>query len=162
MYTNPQNGQATAGTVAPTLSTYRRDLIALLGASPVITTAEYEVAACNIATCQSLATLQKWYRNCIREIARREEEVLTPAPVEYATASQKEELHRLCNSVHITRPEKTRVLRNINQFDHAAAKAEIDQLWATIASRSTSRDYPVKSRSLAVGPDGALSFSDAA
>jgi hypothetical protein len=68
----------------PTL--YRRELLDLLAASLVITTEEYETATARILACQSVATLHKWYRNCIREIARREELEPETALITYATA----------------------------------------------------------------------------
>jgi hypothetical protein len=107
---NVMTGQVAASTATPTA--YRRELLDLLAASLVITDEEYETATSRILTCQNLATLQRWYRNCIREIARREEEVPTAEAVEYATAEQKEEIVKLANSVYILRAEKTRAVLN--------------------------------------------------
>lgn len=118
------------------LSAYRRSLIELLGAAKVITLAEYEVAAHNIITCQALATLQKWYRNCIREIARREEAAPVPALVVYATVDQTQEIQRLLNHVSISRREKTQVLHTLPQLEHTQAVATIGSLWAKIIGRA--------------------------
>lgn len=145
------------------LSAHRRAIMDLLVGSPVITTAEYDAAMNRTLDCQDVATLQKWYRNTVREIARREEgePVAAPvaAPVEYATGSQKEEIVRLCNTVQITRSEKTRVLLTINRLDYADAKKCIGDLWAKILSRSGS-ELPADGWS--VGATGALSYSSAA
>ncbi len=127
------NGQAAAATAAPT--TYRRELLDLLAASPVIMTEEYETATRHILVCQSLSTLQKWYRNCIREIARREEEVLAAQAVAYATAEQKEEIVKLANSVYILRAEKTKAVLGLLRYDYAQAVAVIGYLWAKILHR---------------------------
>lgn len=121
---------------AAQFSAHRRSLIELLGAAKMITTAEYEVAAQNILTCQSLATLQKWYRNCVREITRREEALPVPTPVVYVTADQTQEIQRLLNHVSITRREKTRVLRTLPQLDSTQAVATIGELWAKIISHA--------------------------
>ncbi len=117
-------------------SAHRRSLIELLGAAKMITTAEYEVAAQNVLACQSLATLQKWYRNCVREIARREEALPVPTPVVYVTADQTQEIQRLLNHVSITRREKTQVLRTLPELDSTQAVATIGELWAKIISRA--------------------------
>ncbi len=118
---------------APT--SYRRELLDLLAASAVITSEEYDTATARILACQSVATLQKWYRNCIREIARREEEVPTAEAVVYATAAQKEEVIKLANSVYILRAEKTKALLSLLQYDYAQAVALIGELWAKILHR---------------------------
>ena len=159
---NVMTGQAAATTAAPT--NYCRALIALLGeALTTITTAEYERAMQNIVACQDVATLQKWYRNCIREIARREELEPETAPIAYATVTQKQEIQKLANNVKITRPEKTRALLNINRLDYDGAKQEIGQLWAKIVSRTTGYPAPpADGWSLGVGADGVLSYSAAA
>lgn len=121
---------------AAQFSAHRRSLIELLGAAKMITTAEYEVAAQNIIACQSLATLQKWYRNCVREITRREAAQATPAPVVYATADQRQEITRLLNHVSITYREKTRVLLTLPKLDSVQAMATIGGLWAKIIGRA--------------------------
>lgn len=133
------NGQAAASTAAPTA--YRRSLMDLLAASPVITDAEYDRAVINILACQDVATLQRWYRNTIREIARREEAEPVAAPVVYATAEQKEEVIRLCNRHEISRAEKTKVLARLNQFTEAEATAVIGNLWAKVLARSGANHY---------------------
>ena len=60
----------------------------------------------------------------------------TPAaPVQYATASQKEEIIRLLNHPVITRPEKTKMLLNINRLDEERATAAIAKLRSAIDER---------------------------
>jgi hypothetical protein len=132
------NGQVAASTATPTaqLSTYRHALIQLLGeATTVITIEEYEAATQNIYACQSLATLQKWYRNCVRLIADREEAQPVAELIDYATASQKEEVIKLANSVWIQRAEKVRAVLNINTLTYPLAKALIADLWGKILHR---------------------------
>jgi hypothetical protein len=146
---NVMTGQVAAVTATPSL--YRRELLDLLAASPVITTEEYETATARILACQNLATLQKWYRNCIREIARREELEPETAPITYATAEQKQEVIRLANSQYITRAEKCQALLRFNQCDYAQAVSLIGNLWAKMLHRQ---------ERAAEGVD--TSFSDAA
>jgi hypothetical protein len=129
-------GQNAALTAPAQLSAHRRSIMNMLVGCPFITTAEYDTAMQRTLACQSLAILQKWYRNCIREIARREEASSVPAPVVYATANQREEIQRLLNHVSITRREKTRVLLTLNQLDSTQAVATIGSLWAKIISRA--------------------------
>jgi len=57
------------------------------------------------------------------------------APVQYATASQKEEIIRLLNHPVITRQEKTKMLLNINRLDEERATAAISKLRAAIDER---------------------------
>jgi len=57
------------------------------------------------------------------------------APVQYATASQKEEIIRLLNHPVITRPEKTKMLLNINRLDEERATAAIAKLRSAIDER---------------------------
>ena len=57
------------------------------------------------------------------------------APVQYATASQKEEIIRLLNHPVITRPEKTKMLLNINRLDEERATAAIAKLRTAIGER---------------------------
>jgi len=142
MYTNPQSGQVAAGTAAAQLSAHRRSIMDMLVGHPLITTAEYDTAMQRTLDCQDLATLQKWYRNTVREIARREEQEPVSAPVTYATASQKEEIIRLCNTVQISRAEKTRALLTLDRLDHAAAVALIGELWAKVLSRAGGEPLP--------------------
>lgn len=137
-----KNVSQAASTAAPTQTAYRRELMDLLAAAPVITTEEYERGVQNILACQDVATLQKWYRNCIREIARREEAEPVAAPVEYATAAQKQEITRLCNTHEITRAEKTKVLVDINRLNYAQAQATIGDLWAKVLGRAGASGYP--------------------
>ena len=56
-------------------------------------------------------------------------------PVQYATASQKEEIIRLLNHPVITRPEKTKMLLNINRLDEERAVQAIAKLRKAIDDR---------------------------
>ena len=58
-----------------------------------------------------------------------------PAPVQYALASQKEEIIRLLNAPVITREEKNKMLLNINRLDVERATAAIAKLNDAIAQR---------------------------
>jgi hypothetical protein len=57
------------------------------------------------------------------------------APVQYATAAQKEEIIRLLNHPVITRPEKTKMLLNINRLDEERAVQAIAKLRNAIDDR---------------------------
>ena len=57
------------------------------------------------------------------------------APVRYAMASQKEEIIRLLNHPVITRPEKTKMLLNINHLDEERALQSIAKLRKAIDDR---------------------------
>ena len=57
------------------------------------------------------------------------------APVQYATAAQKEEIIRLLNHPVITRPEKTKMLLNINRLDEERATQAIAKLRKAIEDR---------------------------
>ena len=57
-----------------------------------------------------------------------------PAPT-YASASQKEEIIRLLNHPVITRPEKTKMLLNINRLDEERAMQAIAKLRKAIDDR---------------------------
>lgn len=57
------------------------------------------------------------------------------APVQYATAAQKEEIIRLLNHPVITRPEKTKMLLNINRLDEERAVQAIAKLRKAIDDR---------------------------
>ena len=57
------------------------------------------------------------------------------APVQYAKASQKEEIIRLLNHPVITRPEKTKMLLNINRLDEERAIQAIAKLRKAIDDR---------------------------
>jgi hypothetical protein len=150
MYTNPKSGQVIAGTAAAQLSAYRRTLIELLGEAKVITLEEYELATSRILATQSLATLQKWYRNCIREIARREEAAAMAPPVEYATAEQQQEVQCLANSVYITRGEKTQALLKAPRLDQVGIIGLTGELWAKILARTGQCPGPEVDLSLAL------------
>jgi hypothetical protein len=56
-------------------------------------------------------------------------------PVQYATASQKEEIIRLLNHPVITRQEKTKMLLNINRLDEERATQAIAKLRKAIEDR---------------------------
>ncbi len=60
------------------------------------------------------------------------------APIHYATASQKEEIIRLLNHPLITRPEKTKMLLNINRLDEERAVQAIAKLRKAIDEREGS------------------------
>lgn len=74
-------------------------------------------------------------------VAKKKELLANPeavaAPVEYATAKQKEEIIRLLNNVVITRQEKTKMLLNINKLDKTRADQSIIKLKATIEERES-------------------------
>ena len=55
--------------------------------------------------------------------------------MQYATASQKEEIIRLLNHPVITRPEKTKMLLNINRLDEERAIQSIAKLRKAIDDR---------------------------
>lgn len=57
------------------------------------------------------------------------------APVQYATAAHKEEIIRLLNHPVITRPEKTKMLLNINRLDEERATQAIAKLRKAIDDR---------------------------
>lgn len=126
------NGQAgRSNGQAPTA--YRRNLMDLLAAAPV--DEEYDTATARILACQDVATLQKWYRNCIREIARREELEPETAPIDYATTAQKEEVIKLANNLYILRKEKTAAHLRLPRLNYSEARALIGELWAKILHR---------------------------
>jgi hypothetical protein len=139
---NVMTGHAAAGTAAAQLSAYRRSIMDMLVGCPLILTAEYDTAMQRTLACQDVATLQKWYRNTVREIARREELEPVAAPIQYATVAQQEELLKLTNRVEITRAEKTWALRNLLQLTTAQATAEIGNLWAKIIDRAGASPLP--------------------
>jgi hypothetical protein len=116
------------------LTALRTAIEGLLAMSEYVTDLEYQTAAQRVAACQSVAVLQKWYRNCVREIARREEEQL--APVVCAAAAQHHEIVTLLNHVTITRQEKIEALLNIQQLDGAQAVALIGNLYQRILDRT--------------------------
>ena len=60
-----------------------------------------------------------------------------PAPIQYATAAQKEKIIRLLNHSLITRPEKTKMLMNINRLDESRAAQAISKLESAISERDT-------------------------
>jgi hypothetical protein len=62
-------------------------------------------------------------------------EVAAALPVQYATASQKEEIIRLLNHPLITRQEKTKMLLNISRLDEERATQAIAKLRKAIEDR---------------------------
>ncbi|MDO7846457.1 hypothetical protein Q5H92_08820 [Hymenobacter sp. M29] len=56
-------------------------------------------------------------------------------PVQYATAAQKEQIIRMLNHPVITRPEKTKMLLNINRLDEERANQAIAKLQRAIDDR---------------------------
>ncbi len=62
-------------------------------------------------------------------------EAAPSAPVQYATAAQKEEIIRLLNHPVITRQEKTKMLLNINRLDEERAVQAIAKLGSAIDER---------------------------
>lgn len=119
------------------LTAHRRAIMDMLVGSEVVTTAEYDTAMQRTLACQDVATLQRWYRNTVREIARREEAAgMEAAPVvEYATMAQKEEIIRLGNNLYILRKEKTAAHLRLPRLNYSEARALIGELWAKILHR---------------------------
>jgi hypothetical protein len=71
------------------------------------------------------------------------DEATAPAPaVQYARASQKEEIIRLVNHPVITRKEKTQMLLNINRLDEERAILAIARLRKAIDNRENGEDGP--------------------
>lgn len=64
-------------------------------------------------------------------------EVAEPQAPKYASAKQKEEIIRLLNNPVITRPEKTKMLLNINKLDEERATQVIAKLRKVIEERET-------------------------
>jgi hypothetical protein len=60
-----------------------------------------------------------------------------PTAIKYASAKQKEEIIRLLNNPVITRPEKTKMLLNINKLDEERAQQVIAKLVKVIEERET-------------------------
>lgn len=140
---NVSTGAAScANSIAAQLSAHRRSIMDMLVGHPLITTAEYDTAMSRTLACQDLATLQRWYRNTVREIAHREEQEPVTAPVQYATAEQKEEIIRLCNAHQISRAEKTRILLHLDQYEAAQAEALLLDLRAKVTGRAEGNPYP--------------------
>lgn len=108
-------------------------ILDLLHYSPVITAQEWATAVNRTANCTNTATLAKWYRNAVVEVANREETHAT-ASTTYATLEQKQEVIRLLNHPAITRRHKTRVLLSINSLSVVDARDHIAALTAYIAA----------------------------
>jgi hypothetical protein len=103
-----------------------------------------------IASMAQTRAIGKAYRNILAWIIRAAGYEPTPAeemeytgnvptpaaaPVQYATASQKEEIIRLLNHPLITRQEKTKMLLNINRLDEERATQAIAKLRKAIEDR---------------------------
>ncbi|GAA4362076.1 hypothetical protein GCM10023185_29630 [Hymenobacter saemangeumensis] len=115
-------------------------ILELVNASAFTTPAEKATAAQRIAACQSEATLTKWYRNTLVELAEREEAAPAQAPaISYATASQKETIIRLLNHPAVTRQMKTKCLLNINRLTVETANKVIADLQAHIDTTTPPR-----------------------
>ena len=106
-------------------------LLELVLGSAFATQDEKDRTVASVARCQNPATLAKWYRNAVIELADREEH----QPVCYATGKQKEEITRLLNHVKIERREKTKVLLVINRLEEQEADEVIKGLLAKIEQR---------------------------
>lgn len=152
------SGQATTAIVAPTLhlGALRRAIMAALSAD-VFTPAECLQANHSVYECEDAARLALWLKNVRRVFAEREAEAEAQAlanmahgiarfearvaeaqhtaPVQYATAAQKEEITRLCNSLYILRKEKTAALLKLPHLDEPQAVALIGELWAKMLRR---------------------------
>ncbi|MGI4736119.1 MAG: hypothetical protein ACRYG7_13160 [Janthinobacterium lividum] len=155
---NVMQAPSCSNSQAAQLSAHRRSIMAMLVGCPLITTAEYDTAMQRTLACQDVATLQRWYRNTVREIARREELEPVSAPITYATTAQVQEVQRLVNNVAITRAEKTEVLRTLPTLTSAAAVGVIGSLWAKLIARSAYPAPPADGWSKA----GTVSYSSAA
>ncbi|GAA4362134.1 hypothetical protein GCM10023185_29770 [Hymenobacter saemangeumensis] len=121
--------------IAPTprVEGLRVAILELVNASAFTTPAEKATAAQRVAACQNEATLTKWYRNTLVELAEREEAAPVQAPaISYATASQKETIIRLLNHPTVTRQMKTKSLLNINRLTVETADKAIADLQAHI------------------------------
>lgn len=125
----------------PTPSAHRRNLLDLLAAAPVITSEEYDTATARILACASLPTLAKWWRNCLREIARREQALgkAPLAPVTYATMAQTTDIHRLALHVSITPAERTQALACLPCLDYVGAVAVIGDLYQKVMQRTVAQ-----------------------
>ncbi|MDO7849019.1 hypothetical protein Q5H92_21825 [Hymenobacter sp. M29] len=126
MYT-PETAAQTAQQAAAQVNALRALILDLLFASPVITAQEWATAVERTSNTLSVATLAKWYRNTVAEIARREAQA---QPVTYATNEQKEQIIRLLNHPAVTRPKKTKILLRINRYEATAAEQLIADLTA--------------------------------
>jgi phage recombination protein Bet len=71
----------------------------------------------------------------VRPFEAAQEPIEANPKVQYATASQKEEIIRLLNHPVITRPEKTKMLLNINRLDEERAVQAIAKLRKAIDDR---------------------------
>ncbi|MDO7854431.1 hypothetical protein [Hymenobacter convexus] len=129
-------GKAVVAATAPTpqaadqVNGLRNLILDLLFGSPFITTQEWATAVERTSNTENVATLAKWYRNAVRELADREEKAATA----YASRQQREEIIRLLNNPLITRRHKTRVLLGINRYQADEARAIIANLTAYIAA----------------------------
>lgn len=163
MYTNPQSGQATASTVAPTLhhGTYRRAIMAVLSADQ-FTPAERLRANHSVYECEDGAKLALWLKNVRRVAAEREQQAKqqaitnlaqgiarfeatlrsTPhAAPAAATPAQCDELHQLSRHPGLSVVEKAEVLALLPTITQPRATALIGQLWARALGRKEDRSF---------------------
>jgi hypothetical protein len=171
MYTNLQNGQAgCANSHAPTLhlGTYRRAIMAVLSAD-VFTPAERVLANHNVHECEDSAKLALWLKNVRRVFTEREavleqadlaEVTEVVAPVQYATAQQTSEVHKLALHRAITVGERTKAMLALPRLDYGAATALIGELWAKILHR-TGQQGGAASSAPDARPDSTASYSSA-
>ena len=109
----------TSANVAKILDAYHEDL------GLILTTMGYDVSKPKVADqFTELFGLQP-----------SESLLMIPTPVQYATGAQKEEIIRLLNHGLITRPEKTKMLLNINRLAFDRAAVAITKLQQTIVDR---------------------------
>lgn len=127
------NSQATPQTEAAKVTGLRTLILELVLGSAFATQAEKDRCIINVANCQAPATLAKWYRNAVRELANREEAAPSGAVI-YATGEQQKQIICLLNHPAVTRRHKTRVLLGINRLTEAAAALEINRLTAYVAN----------------------------
>lgn len=102
--------------------------------SGVFTPEERLRANDSVYQCDDLTQLQRWHRNVCRVELERELAQAVTGPC-YATTAQKQELVRLCGHKAVTRPEKTKVLLQINRLTEQEAGAAIDTLTQAIADQ---------------------------
>ena len=130
MYATPQNGVAVVAAATPKAARaagLQTLVLELVLGSAFATQAEKDRCLASVTRCQDAATLAKWYRNALTELADREE---AATPVVYATGEQKQHITRLLNHPLIARRVKTRVLLRINRYTRPEAQQLIADLTA--------------------------------
>jgi hypothetical protein len=155
MYTNPQNGQATTATVAPTLhlGTYRRAILRLVVGNDLFTAAEQLRCNDSVHQCENSAKLALWLKNVRHVAAEREAQAeaqalanmaqgierfdaqLATAPVRYATAEQTSKLHQLALHRTLTDGERTQLLLKLPRLTEAQAAAKLTELQTLTTTR---------------------------